>query len=411
MNKAFADRLSSDLDQLGYASTARAEEADLVVVNTCVVRQRAEDRAVAKLNSLVPLKVSRPETVVALVGCLVDPDESSDLGRRFPHVNMFLRAGESAALLELAESRTRPPVPVVESRSPSPTAFVTIIEGCDNFCTYCIVPYRRGRERSRPPDEVCSEVARLVERGVKEVTLLGQNVDSYGLDLPGVDLADLLGRVSSVDGLARIRFLTSHPKDMGERLIQAVASLPKVCECVSLPVQAGDDGILAAMGRGYSVQEYRALVQKIRSVVPGVSISTDVVVGFPGETREQFQGTWGLLAELRFDVVHVAPYSPRPGTVASKTLEDDVSQEEKRRRLRAVETLHGGIAAEINARLCGETLEVLVEDSRRGRWWGRTRTGKLAFFDDETDLRGQLVQVEIDKTSAWSLQGRMKRLG
>ncbi len=408
MNKAFVDRLSDDLERLGYASTTTVEDADLIVVNTCVVRQSAENRVVSKLDSLIPLKKLRPHIVVAVTGCLVDPD-GTDLSRRFPHVDLFLKAGDSAALLELAESRVSSCARAAEARACSPTAYVTAMEGCDNFCTYCIVPYRRGRERSRPPAEVCAEVEQLVGRGVREVTLLGQNVDSYGRDLSGrIDLADLLDSVNSIGGLARIRFLTSHPKDMGDRLINAVASLPKVCECISLPVQAGDDEVLGAMGRGYSVRDYVDRIRAIRMAVPGAAISTDVIVGFPGETEERFQRTLDLLCELRFDKVHVAAYSSRPGTLASRTLKDDVPGEEKHRRLLAVESLEEKTAAGINARLLGETLEVLVEGRRRGRWWGRTRTGKLVFFDDEADIMGQLVDVEISKTSAWSLQGRLK---
>jgi tRNA-2-methylthio-N6-dimethylallyladenosine synthase len=410
MNKAYADRLSADLERLGYASVRSIEEADLVVVNTCVVRQSAENRALAKLDSLVALKALRPSTVVAVTGCLVDPDEG-DLVRRFPHVDLFLKAGDSAELLELAASRATRGLPGAGAEAP-PTAFVTAMEGCDNFCTYCIVPYRRGRERSRPTAEVRADVEGLVQRGAREVTLLGQNVDSYGHDLSDrPDLSDLLSEVNSVRGLARIRFLTSHPKDMSSRLVRAVAALDKVCECINLPVQAGDDDILTAMARGYSVHDYRSLVGAIRSTVPGVAISTDVIVGFPGETPDRFQRTLDLLSELRFDTVHVAPYSPRPGTLAARTLKDDVPPEEKRRRLRAVEDLEGGIAAEINSRLVGETVEILVEGRKKGRWWGRTRTGKLAFFDDEADLLGQLVDIEIVKTSAWALQGVVRQQG
>jgi tRNA-2-methylthio-N6-dimethylallyladenosine synthase len=409
MNRAFADRLADDLERMGYASTPIADDADLIVINTCVVRQSAESRVVSKLGSLFPLKRLRPDTVIAVTGCLVDPD-GTDLSQRFPHVDLFLKAGDSAGLLELAESRVSSGAHAVEAGACPPTAYVTAMEGCDNFCTYCIVPYRRGRERSRPPAEVCAEVEQLVGRGVTEVTLLGQNVDSYGRDLPGrIDLADLLDAVNSISGLARIRFLTSHPKDMGDRLINAVASLPKVCECISLPVQAGDDDVLSAMGRGYTVRDYRDRVRAIQMAVPGVAISTDVIVGFPGETEERFRRTLDLLSELRFDKVHVASYSPRPGTLASRTLKDDVPDEEKHRRLLAVESLEEEIAAGINARLLGETLEILVEGRRKGRWWGRTRTGKLVFFDDEADLQGRLVDVEIGKTSAWSLQGRLSQ--
>ncbi|RLC70331.1 MAG: tRNA (N6-isopentenyl adenosine(37)-C2)-methylthiotransferase MiaB, partial [Chloroflexi bacterium] len=229
-----------------------------------------------------------------------------------------------------------------------------------------------------------------------------------GHDLPGrPDLADLLEELNQVQGLSRIRFLTSHPKDMSQRLIEAVARLPKVCEHISLPVQAGDDEILKAMRRGYTVEQYRELVHRVRKTIPGVALSTDVIVGFPGETEEQFQHTFELLRELRFDQVHVAAYSPRPGTIAARKLRDDVPHQEKMRRLKVLEKLQEQIAAEINSRLLGQEVEVLVEGRRGGRWYGRTRTNKLVFFDHETDLLGQLVQVRIEHASAWSLQGRL----
>jgi tRNA-2-methylthio-N6-dimethylallyladenosine synthase len=248
-----------------------------------------------------------------------------------------------------------------------------------------------------------------VERGAKEITLLGQNVDSYGHDLPDKPgLADLLQELNSIERLTRIRFLTSHPKDMSQKLIQSVASLEKVCEHISLPVQAGDDEILQAMGRSYTVQSYRELVEQIRFAIPTVALATDIIVGFPGETEEQFQRTIDLLSDLRFDTVHIAAYSARPGTLAAKRLKDNVSLTEKRRRLQEVEELQGEIASEINARLLGHNMEVLAEGKKKGKWYGRTRTDKLVFFEDEGDWLGQLVNIEVKKTSPWALQGSPK---
>ncbi len=410
MNKAYSEQLAIDLEQSGYRATTIVEEADIVVINSCVVRQSAEDRVISRLGSLIPLKRVNPDMVVALAGCMVD-SELDRLKERFPHVNLFLKPGESTELLELAGIRAVEAVQDIGLRTFSPTAFVTIIEGCDNFCSYCIVPYRRGRERSRHPTEINSQVRGLVECGVKEVTLLGQNVNSYGHDLSGrPDLADLLYELNPIKGLERIRYLTSHPKDMDEKLIKAMASLDKVCESISLPAQAGDNGILRAMGRGYTIENYCALIERIRIGIPGAALSTDVIVGFPGETEEQFQGTLDLLSDIRFDTVHVAAYSPRPGTLASRKFEDNIPLFEKKRRLREVEELQSGIAAEINARLTGQTVEILVEGEKKGRWWGRTRTGKLVFFDSDADLPGQLVEVEIEKTSPWSLQGLLRRV-
>ncbi len=432
MNTADSRRAAEGLERLGYCWTKRAEEADLVVLNTCVVRQSAEDKVLGRLSSLKPLKKKRPETVIAVMGCLVD--DVPALEQDFPYVDAFLKPSDVEGLLEFIQ--TRHPTPRFTfhvSRFTFPVScYVPIIEGCDHFCTYCIVRLRRGRERSRPVDEIVEETECLVKRGAREVTLLGQNVDAYGQDLPGQpDLADLLTAVHEIEDLWRIRFLTSHPADMKERIIDAVASLPKVCEHIEIPVQSGDDAILKRMVRGYTVDQYRRLVARIRRRIPQVSLATDVIVGFPGETEEQFMNTCRLLEETRFDVVHVAAYSPRPGTAASR-LPDDIPQEEKERRRKIIEELQQDIAGEINQRLLGETVEVLVEEKHKGKWKGRTRTHKLVFFEDAPPSspqklalskacpepcrrveglggkeggRGKLVQVRITWAGPWSMQG------
>ena len=402
MNKAESERLGGYLEQLGYQPTATAEAADLVVLNSCVVRQSAEDRVINKLNALKPLKRLRPDLTLAVTGCLVD-SETSQLRNKFPQVDYFFKPGSYPQWLGKNESGR------VLPRHPAPSTFVPIIQGCNNFCSYCIVPYRRGRERSRPLEEIAGEVKELVHHGVKEVTLLGQNVDSYGRDLPDQpDLADLLTELNTIDGLARIRFLTNHPKDMSAKLIETIAYLDKVCEQISLPVQSGDNDILKAMGRGYTVEQYRQLITQIRSKIPAVALSTDVIVGFPSESNQQFQQTFNLLSELRFDTVHVAVYSPRPEAVAAKKFEDNIPLAEKRERLHIIEQLQAGIAAEINACLLDKTVEVLVEGKNKGKWQGRTRSGKLVFFNTNNDCLGQLEKIRIKKTSPWSLQGKVE---
>jgi len=403
MNKAESERLGSYLERLGYQDTATAEEADLIVLNSCVVRQSAENRVINKLNALKSLKRSYPDVILAVTGCLVN-SEVNQLKKRFPQVDYFFNPGDYPQWLEKQDK----PHPILP-QYPSPSTFVPIIQGCDNFCSYCIVPYRRGRQKSRTVAEIADEVKELVYRGVKEVTLLGQNVDSYGHDLPNhPDLADLLTELSTIEGLVRIRFLTNHPKDMTPRLIEAVACLDKVCEYISLPVQSGDNDILKAMNRGYTVEHYRQLITGIRDRIPRVALSTDVIVGFPSESEQQFQQTVNLLCELKFDTVHVAAYSPRPGTIASKKFEDNISPVEKKRRVSQIEQLQGSIAAEINAKLLGETVEILVEGREKGKWQGRTRTGKLVFFSDSGDYQGQLAKIKIEKTSPWSLQGKVR---
>jgi tRNA-2-methylthio-N6-dimethylallyladenosine synthase len=410
MNKADSQSLADGLEQLGYTEAQKAEDADIIVLNSCVVRQSAENRVASKLGALRGIKKLRPEITVALMGCMVGADVY-ELHGRFPHVDMFMGPQQFKPLFDVAQKRISSAASFerVASRV-SPAAFVSIIHGCDNFCSYCIVPYRRGREVSSPIIEIEAEVKSLVARGAKEVILLGQNVDSYGHDLPEKpDLADLLERLNDIDGLYRIRFLTSHPKDMSDRLIQAIARLDKVCEHISLPFQSGDDDIVKAMRRGYTIDLYRRLVEKIRNVMPNVAIGTDLIVGFPGETDAQFEKSHALLADLRFDTVHAAMYSPRPETYAARKLIDDVQPDIKKTRLDKIEVLQEKIATGINARLLGTTVEILVEGSKRGRWYGRTRTDKLVFFDDERNLLGHMVKVKLDKTSPWSLQGSIAK--
>jgi len=285
---------------------------------------------------------------------------------------------------------------------------VPVVLGCSHACTFCIIPYRRGVERSRPVGEIIAEIQALVDQGVKEITLLGQIVDRYGKDIPdSPSLTGLLRIAQDVDGLERIRFLTSHPNWMNDELLEAVAELPKVMPHIEVPVQAGDDTVLAQMHRGYSADEYRRLVERIRQRIPGVSIATDIIVGFPGESEAQFQRTYNLLDELKLDVAHLARYSTRPGTVAERRMQDNVPEKEKWRRFRALEELQEGIAAEISASYLGETVEVLFEEKVRGRWRGRTPTNKLVFLESDQDLRGQLRDVTITWTGPWSMQATL----
>jgi len=406
MNKADSAKLAAGLDCLGHRPTARPEEADLVVINTCVVREHAEMRAISKLGTLKRLKARRNGLKVVLTGCLVGP-RTADLQRRFPYVDVFAPPQAFAEIVAAlgAESCGRDFWESTFATPEGPTAYVPVIHGCNRFCSYCIVPYRRGREHSRPIAEVHREVEHLVTGGAREVTLLGQTVEAYGKDLPDHrDLADLMRDLHEIEGLERIRFLTSYPADLTERIIDAVAELPKVCECFSLPVQSGDDEVLARMRRGYTADEYRAVVGRIRRRIPHVAITTDVIVGFCGERDEQFQHTYDLLEELHFDKVHVAAYSPRPGTIAWRKMEDDVPQDVKLARLRAVESLEARIAGEINTALVESTQEVLVEELRDGKWSGRTRSGKLVHFEGQCRV-GELVGVRIERASPWSLQG------
>jgi tRNA-2-methylthio-N6-dimethylallyladenosine synthase len=291
-------------------------------------------------------------------------------------------------------------------------AFVPVVLGCSHACSFCVIPSRRGAERSRPSSEICAEVRSLVAQGVREVTFLGQIVDRYGKDIPaGLDLASLLRMVHEIEGLERIRFLTSHPSYMTSALLKAMAELPKVMPHIEVPVQAGDDLVLTNMRRGYTTDDYRRLVERIRQHLdggfPGVSIATDVIVGFPGESEAQFMRTYDLLAELKMDVAHLARYSPRNGTVAQRTMADNVDEGEKMRRFRLLEELQEGIAAQINARYLEKTVDVLFEEQVKGRWKGRTSTNKLVFVESARDLTGLLLPVRVTWTGPWSMQAKL----
>ncbi len=411
MNKADSERLESALGQMGLAPRKSPDEADVIVLNTCVVRKSAEDRAIGMVTHLKPLKEQNPEKIIALMGCMVGP-KTDTLERTYPYVDVFTPPQQFEPIINLVGDRMgidpEGCLGTLTARADVAT-YVPIIHGCDKFCTFCIIPYRRGREVSRKIEEIKLEVEMLVRRGVKEVTLLGQNVDSYGHDLENSpDLADLLTSVNSVDGIERIRFLTSHPNDMSENIIESVHGLEKVCEHINLPFQAGSDSVLERMRRGYSNDEYRSKVSEIRKAIPGVSLSTDVIVGFCGETESDFKETLNLIQDIQFDKVHAAAYSNRAGTIASRNLKDDIPQSEKISRLKALEELQKNISSDINANLVGRTFDVLIEGRKRGRWYGRNRNDKLVYLSDsETidDLKGETFPVSIEDSGPWSLTG------
>jgi tRNA-2-methylthio-N6-dimethylallyladenosine synthase len=430
MNVADSQRVASALEGLGYHHADTPEEADVVVLNTCVVRQSAEDRAYGRLTTLRPLKLERPGLVINLMGCLVGVKGKQALRDALPYVDVFSPPSDPRPLLRfLARESEGPALAYAEAEAHAAlqddlslgtvplnvpeaergrlvAAHVPVVYGCSHACSFCIIPMRRGVERSRPVGEIVSEVRCLVEQGVREVTLLGQIVDRYGREVPdGPRLSDLLRQVHAVENIERIRFLTSHPNWIDDEVLRTVAELPKLCEHIEVPVQAGDDEVLARMKRGYTAHDYRRLIERIRRLVPGASIATDIIVGFPGETRQQFERTYCLLEELRLDVAHLARYSPRPGTLAARRFEDDVPESEKMDRFRALEDLQAGIADELNQRSVGRTLQVLVEGKHKGRWKGRTRNNRLVFFDDPGEWQGMLADVHIRQATAWSLQG------
>ncbi|MCZ7575945.1 MAG: tRNA (N6-isopentenyl adenosine(37)-C2)-methylthiotransferase MiaB [Chloroflexi bacterium] len=408
MNKADSEKLAAGFDRMGLKATDRIERADIVVVNTCSVRQHAEDRAYSKLGRISELKKTKPQLKVAVMGCMVGL-KTDELRKRFPQVDAFARPQQFEPIMELIEGPHEDLGgefwPSTYAIPEGPTAFVPVVHGCNKFCTYCIVPYRRGREKSRPMDEIVREVAYLAANGVREVTLLGQTVEAYGHDLAEQpDLGDLMRELSAIERLERIRFLTSYPKDMTHRILEAIAGLPKVMECFSLPVQAGSDRVLESMRRGYTRAEYLAKIAEVRALMPAAGITTDVIVGYPGETEADFEESLSLLEEVRFDKVHVAAYSPRPGTIAYRKMEDDVPAATKAEWLHRVEEVEHRISEEINATYVGAVQSILVEGIRGEQPFGRTQTGKLVHLDAPARV-GSLVDVRIEHAGPFSLRG------
>jgi tRNA-2-methylthio-N6-dimethylallyladenosine synthase len=428
MNEADSRRMAQQLEFVGFEPADRPEDADVVVLNTCVVRQQAENKAVGKLGAIQAIKEQRPGLVIGLMGCMVGMRETPALQKRFPFVDVFMPPSETAPMLDHLETlgwledlretdrRQRAlrdalqdedlplPAPV---RGEAVTAHVPVVLGCSHACTFCVIPYRRGAERSRPQADILTEVRSLAAQGIVEIMLLGQIVDRYGLDFEdGTTLASLLREVAAVDGIRRVRFLTSHPNYMTDELLETVAASDVICPQIEVPVQAGNDRVLEAMRRGYTVDQYRRLVARIRAFIPEVAIHTDIIVGFPTETHDEFMDTHRLLAELELDKAHLSKYSVRPKTIAARQLPDDVSHAEKRARWAALEELQKGILERKNLALRGTTVPVLVERFEGGRWYGRTPQGKAVYFDDDHDRRGQIVNVKIDWTGPFTMIGR-----
>ena len=425
MNVADSQRLGSVLEHLGYQHTSQAEAADIIVLNTCVVRQSAEDKAYGRLQSLRPLKEKNPGLIINLMGCMVGVRGAEKLRKKLPFVDVFSPPSDPGPLIAFLTQDETHQIENLETsarfammdneiilpeqeRGKLVSAYLPIVYGCSHACTYCIIPNRRGIERSRSMVEILDEARSLVAQGVKEITLLGQIVDRYGIDLPeGNNLAKLLHGLNDIEALKRIRFLTSHPNYLSEDILKCVAELPKVMPHIEVPIQAGDDEVLENMKRGYTNADYRHLVERIRQIIPNVSIATDIIVGFPGESDAQFMQTKRLLEELKLDVAHLARYSARQGTVSERRMPDDVSAQVKMEHFRILEDLQEQIATEINAHYLGKRVNVLFEEKVKNRWRGRTPTNKLVFVETEEDLRGHEEEVVITWSGPWSMQANL----
>ncbi|MFH0880221.1 MAG: tRNA (N6-isopentenyl adenosine(37)-C2)-methylthiotransferase MiaB [Lentisphaerota bacterium] len=425
MNDADARHLSARLESRGYLPALRAKDAHILIINTCVVRQQAEDKIYLQLEHASARKRKHKKVIIALMGCLVGNNGvSEDLKRRFPFVDVFMPPSNPQPLLDFLQPSPAGTageekegdlsqaeeynLPQLEKGS-SIVAHVPIVLGCSHACSFCIIPYRRGPEKSRPKKDILEEVRRLAEQGIKEVILLGQIVDRYGLDFQdGTDLAGLLHETARVEGLKRLRFLTGHPNWFTDRLLETVAVEQKVCPHFEIPFQSGNDEVLSRMRRGYTADDYRRLIERIRRRIPEAGIHTDIIVGFPGETEDQFMDSYRLLKEINPVMARIAKYSPRPQTLAARQMEDDVPEAEKERRRVLLEDLLAELLTERHKALLHTQVEVLVEaKGKKNRWGGRTPQSALVFFDSEQDLRGELVRVTLDWTGPFSLIGHL----
>ncbi len=423
MNEEDSERLSGMLMSLGYNECANREDAGIIIFNTCCVRENAENKVYGNLGMLKAIKKKHPDTIIAICGCMMQQKGVSDvIKKKYPFVDIIFGTYNLHRFPELLSSAMQSGRTVIElwdkegeiveglpiSHESDLKAFVTIMHGCNNFCTYCIVPYTRGRERSRRPEAIEAEIRELSAKGYKEVTLLGQNVNSYGKDLKDTSFADLLRRVDKVEGIERIRFMTSHPKDLTDELIDAIKECPHVCEHVHLPVQSGSTRLLNKMNRKYTKEQYLELVRKLKEAIPGVAITTDIIVGFPGETEEDFQETMDIVRKVGYDSAFTFIYSIREGTPAAKYTEQ-VPDEIKHDRFNRLLELVNATGDERCKEYINNTAEVLVEGyskTEEDKLTGRTRTGKLVNFSGgDSSLIGKLVNVRIDDTQMYLLHG------
>ncbi len=416
MNVADSERMAGLLRQIGYSLTDDADDADLILINTCCVRATAEDKVFGQIGRFKALKRLKPNLILGVAGCMAQK-EGANLIKRAPHVDFVLGTGQSSEVARVVRSLELErrhivdtsnvsgeiPSEVFPLRGGSVSTFVPIMYGCNNFCTYCIVPHVRGRERSRPPEEIFAEVRQAVAEGFKEITLLGQNVNSYA---GGMTFAELLTACDKL-GVERLRFMTSHPKDLSDALIAAIANGQNICEHIHLPVQHGSNEILRRMNRVYTVEKYLRLVEKIRAAIPHVSLTTDLIVGFPGETDDDFAATLNFLREVKFDAAFTFIYSKRSGTPAA-TFPNQIDDETKHRRLAELMNVQNDISLAKNSALVDTAVDVLVEGASKTDekiFTGRTRSNKLVLFNHGSERAGDIVRVKITHAQTFLLKG------
>lgn len=425
MNEHDSERIAGMLEHCGYHPADERTDADIIIVNTCCVRETAENKVFGLLGRLGKLKKEKPGLIIGMGGCMSQQEHMGQrIRQRFPYVDIVFGTHNMHKLPDLIARVHQKRQQVIDvwpearevcegvpvKRAGGVRAWVTIMHGCNNFCTYCIVPYVRGRERSREPEAIIREIKDLVGQGYKDITLLGQNVNSYGKDLVnGVDFAGLLAEVDKIEGIERIRYMTSHPRDFCDKLIKTIARLPKVCEHIHLPVQAGSNHVLKLMNRGYTREDYFLLVEKIRAAIPGVSLTTDIMVGFPGETDADFADTIDMVQKIEFDSAFTFVYNKRMGTPAANR-EDQVPEETKSARIQELIKLQNEITLRKNREDVGKTMECLVEGPSKTNgdlMSARTRTNKIVVFHGGRDMVGQVMPLRITGYSLTHLVGEV----
>jgi tRNA-2-methylthio-N6-dimethylallyladenosine synthase len=424
-NENDSERLRGMLKTMGYSFTEDAESTDIILYNTCCVRENAELKVYGNIGALKHLKKRKPHILIGICGCMMQQEHVvTEIKKKYKHVDMIFGTHslyKFPEILEKALNETYTIIDVLDTdgyivedmpiqRVDNIKAWISIMYGCNNFCSYCIVPYVRGRERSRKADNVIEETSKLVNEGYKEITLLGQNVNSYGKDLENpMDFADLLKMVNGIDGIERIRFMTSHPKDISDKLIQVMKEGKSICEYLHLPFQAGSNKILKLMNRKYTREKYLDIIKKVKASIPDIALSSDIIVGFPGETMEDFEETLDIVRKVRFDSLFTFIYSPRKGTPAEK-MQEVLTPQEKQANFNRLVKLQNKISLEKNNEYLGKKVEVLVEGTSKNNLdilTGRTRTGKIVNFKGDNKTIGNLIDITITKVKTWSLEGEV----
>ncbi len=423
MNVHESEKIAGILHELGYKPCEKQEDADIIVFNTCCIRENAENHAFGNIGMLKKLKAAKKNLIIAVGGCLTQQiGKAENLHEKFPFVDIIFgthnlenfaslvkrKQGQKKSVIEVIESEGVVCEEVTPSRTSYPNAWINITYGCNNFCSYCIVPYVRGRERSRKSENIIKGAEELIAQGYKEITLLGQNVNSYANGTDDISFPELLRRVANIEGKFRLRFMTSHPKDFSEELAKVIAENPKICNCVHLPVQSGSDAVLKAMNRKYTAGDYLKKVEILKKYVPDCAITTDLIVGFPGETEEDFNDTLKLVKEVGYASAFTFVYSKREGTVAAKMPNQIPAEVSKDRIMRLIELVNSQ-TRELSSKYVGQAVEVLCEDydDKKRQYMGRDEYGRMVYFDSETDRKGEFLTVKVKEANGISLYGEI----